>query len=202
MVAGCGSAPPDHLQAPVRRRQPVGDDCEPVTLVGMSIFLCGELDADEASAWLAALRQALPQELISDRLDVLGASTVDIAVAANPPPGQWAGLPGLRLIQSLWAGVDRLLADATLPADVPLARMVDPAMSAAMSETALWAALSLQRHFFTYAQQQRAGRWRVLPQRRAGECRVAVLGMGQLGRSVAARLAAQGLAVTGWRSGR
>ena len=41
------------------------------------------------------------------------------------------------------AGVDRLVADATLPEGVPIARMVDPAMTAAMSETALWAVLAM-----------------------------------------------------------
>jgi hypothetical protein len=40
----------------------------------------------------------------------------DIAVVANPLPGRLAGCTQLKLIQSLWAGVDRLLADATLPA--------------------------------------------------------------------------------------
>ena len=41
------------------------------------------------------------------------------AVVANPPPGSLQGLPAMRLIQSLWAGVDRLLADPTT-AGVPV----------------------------------------------------------------------------------
>jgi glyoxylate/hydroxypyruvate reductase A len=105
----------------------------------------------------------------------------------------------LRLIQSLWAGVDRLLADPTLPVDVPLTRMVDPAMNAAMAETALWAVLSLHRDFFTYAQLQRAGRWHPLPQRRADEVRVLVLGSGEMGRAAARRIAGLGYAARGWR---
>jgi len=108
------------------------------------------------------------------------------------------GLTGLRLIQSLWAGVDKLLDDATVPAQVPLARMVDPAMCEAMAETALWAVLSLHRGFFDYAAQQRARQWRLRPQRRADEVTVAVLGLGQMGRAVAQRLAQQGYRVLGW----
>nr|WP_260468574.1 glyoxylate/hydroxypyruvate reductase A [Stutzerimonas stutzeri] len=118
-------------------------------------------------------------------------------MVANPPPGSLQGLPGLRLIQSLWAGVDRLLDDPSLP-DVPLARMVDPAMSAAMAETALWATLSLHRRFFDYAQQQRDRHWYPLPQRRADEIEIAVLGMGQMGRTCARRLLETGYRVTGW----
>jgi glyoxylate/hydroxypyruvate reductase A len=126
---------------------------------------------------------------------------VRAAVVANPPPGCLQGLPNLGLIQSLWAGVDRLLADATLPPEVPLARMVDPAMSAAMAETALWAVLSLQRDFFDYARQQRDGHWQPHPQRRADELRVLVLGQGEMGGAVMQRLRAQGHGVSGWRRG-
>ena len=125
------------------------------------------------------------------------AGDVQAAVVANPPPGSLQGLPQLRLIQSLWAGVDRLLADATLPAGVPIARMVDPAMSAAMAETALWAVLSLHRGFFAYARQQREGLWRPHAQRRADEVQVLVLGQGEMGRAAAARIAALGYRVDG-----
>jgi glyoxylate/hydroxypyruvate reductase A len=167
----------------------------------MSLYLCGDLGNDERHAWLAALRAALPGECIEDSLQRLEPGEVDVALVANPPPGSLLKLPALRLVQSLWAGVDRLLADATLPAGVPVARMVDPAMSLAMAETALWAVLSLHRGFFAYARQQREARWQALPQRRADELRVAVLGLGELGRTVAARLASQGYRVEGWRQG-
>lgn len=164
----------------------------------MSVYLCGELDAAERAAWLARLREALPGERIADAVAGPDRAAVDVAVVANPPPGSLQGLPGLRLIQSLWAGVDRLLADPTLPPGVPVARMVDPAMNAAMAETALWAVLALQRGFFAYARQQLERRWQVLPQRRADEWRVTVLGRGQMGGTVATRLAAQGHPVRAW----
>ncbi|MEK8047320.1 2-hydroxyacid dehydrogenase [Ideonella margarita] len=126
---------------------------------------------------------------------------VDVAVVANPPAGSLQGLPGLRLIQSLWAGVDRLMLDSTLPPDVPVARMVDPHMNDAMAQTALWAVLSLHRGFFDYARQQAEACWLPLPQRRADEVRVSVLGLGQMGGTVARALQAAGYAVTGWRLG-
>jgi glyoxylate/hydroxypyruvate reductase A len=97
--------------------------------------------------------------------------------------------------------VDRLLADPTVPAQVPIARMVDPAMNAAMAETALWATLALHRGFFEYAQRQRDHIWQEHPQRRADEVPVLVLGFGAMGAACAARLAAQGYPVTAWRAG-
>jgi glyoxylate/hydroxypyruvate reductase A len=166
----------------------------------MKVLLCGDMDAAEHAQWLAALQAAMPEacwlDLAAARAEP---AAVQAAVVANPPPGGLQGLPALRLIQSLWAGVDRLLADTTLPAGVPVARMVDPAMNAAMAETALWAVLSLHRGFFAYARRQRRSEWRPHAQRRADEVRVLVLGQGQMGRTAAARITQQGYPVTAWR---
>ena len=166
----------------------------------MKVLLCGDLRADERSEWLAALSAAMPEGVWLDLAAARAApASVQAAVVANPAPGSLQGLPALRLIQSLWAGVDRLLADTTLPAGVPIARMVDPLMSAAMAETALWAVLSLHRGFFAYAERQRQREWRVHAQRRASEVRVLVLGQGQMGRAAATCIAQQGYALSTWR---
>lgn len=166
----------------------------------MTILLAASFEPDERAQWLALLRERLPGESITDRREGGDAAHVDIALVANPPRGALAGLPGLRLIQSLWAGVDRLLADPTIPADVPLARMVDPAMNEAMAETALWAVLALQRDFLDYAAQQRHAHWLQRPQRRADETRIVVLGAGQMGGTVRRRLEANGYPVRAWSS--
>lgn len=166
----------------------------------MTILLATDFEAPALSRWRDLLQAALPAErIVTDRQTVDSADIdIDIAIVANPLPGALQGLTQLRLIQSLWAGVDKLLADASLPPAVPIARMVDPAMSTAMAETALWAVLSLHRGFFTYAEQQRVPIWQPLPQRRADEVAIAVLGLGEMGRCVALRLAAQGYPVSGW----
>ena len=166
----------------------------------MKVLLCGDFDAAERSQWLQALSAAMPEavwlDLPAARAD---AANVQAALVANPPPGSLQGLPALGLIQSLWAGVDRLLADATVPSAVPIARMVDPAMNAAMAQIALWAVLSLHRGYFAYARRQRAGVWQAHAQRRADEVRVLILGQGQMGRTAAASIAQQGYALSIWR---
>ena len=168
----------------------------------MSILFAATMDAAERADWLALLRAALPGETLLDAAaGPVDAAAVDVAIVANPPPGALQGLPRLAFVQSLWAGVDRLLGDATVPPALPIARMVDPAMNAAMAETALWATLSLHRGFFAYAARQRAGQWRAHAQRRADEIAVAVLGLGQMGRTAALRIAGQGYRVTGWSRG-
>jgi glyoxylate/hydroxypyruvate reductase len=166
----------------------------------MTVLVAADFDTAEWRAWWPLLEAELPGErLVRDRAECDEAS-IDVALVANPPRCALQGLPALRLIQSLWAGVDKLLDDASVPPHVPLCRMVDPAMNATMAETVLWAVLSLQRDFFDYADQQRERAWRARPLRRADDMTVAVLGLGQMGRQAALVLARQGYRVTGWSS--
>ena len=164
----------------------------------MAILIAANLSADEWAAWWPALQAALPGETLLRERGGTPAEQIDIALVANASGGELQGLPALRLIQSLWAGVERLLADSTVPPDVPLARMVDPVMNEAMAQTALWAVLGLHRRFFRYAEQQRASQWQQRTQWQASEVPVAVLGLGHMGRSVAQRLAHNGYPVRGW----
>ena len=168
----------------------------------MKIAFDARLEGAERADWWRALTDALPDD---DWVDAIVDGTqsarwreADIAVVANPLPARLPGCTQLKLIQSLWAGVDRLMGDATLPKDVSIARMVDPMMNRAMAETATWAVMSVHRRAFDYAAQQRQTQWRPLPQKRADEVAVLVLGLGEMGRTTALRLAALGYRVSGW----
>jgi glyoxylate/hydroxypyruvate reductase A len=167
----------------------------------MDVLLCGDLSEAEWCMWRDALCEAMPDTRWLGLQEArLRPQAVLAAVVDNPDPGCLQGWPSLRLIQSLWAGVDRLLADASLPADVPLARMVDPSMTRAMQQTALWAVLALHRDFFGYARQQAARQWLARPQLRAEEVPVLVLGAGVMGSAVAEVLRGHAYPVVSWRS--
>ncbi len=153
------------------------------------------------AVWWPLLRAAMPAETLLRPGAGTAPEAVDVALVANPPPGSLAGLPRLRLIQSLWAGVDRLLDDASVPRDVPLARMVDPGMNEAMAQTVLWAVLGAHRGFLDAIAAQRRQEWLEGPVRRADEVCVGVLGLGQMGRAAARRLREAGYRVLGWRRG-
>lgn len=158
---------------------------------------------DEIRRWQGALSRALPEvhwHLESEvPPELIG--QIRVAVVANPPAGSLRGYPKLEFVQSLWAGVDSLLADASVPEHLMIARMVDPAMAQAMAETALWATLSLHRGYFDYQRQQQARIWQDLPQRLASDICVTVLGMGAMGLASAKRIASLGYSVCAWHTG-
>ncbi len=100
-----------------------------------------------------------------------------------------------RAVLSLWAGVERFLADPTLVQ--PLCRMVDPAMTGAMTE---WVAGHALRHHLGMDRHIVNPRhlWQPEAPPPAGERPVSVLGLGELGAAAARALAALGFPVTGW----
>ncbi len=110
-------------------------------------------------------------------------------------------LPNLKALLAISAGVDQLNLH-TLPAHLPVARMLDPSITAGMCEYATWAVLSLHRDMLLYRNQQRVAQWhehRLVP---AGERRVGIMGLGQQGQAIARQLKGLGFAVSGWaRSG-
>jgi len=144
--------------------------------------------------WLPLLEQALPL----DRFTLEPGEHIDVALVANPPEGTFGQLPNLKLVQSLWMGIDNLLADPALPRGVPVARLIDPGMIAAMSETVLAHVLDWHRLHFRYREQQFERIWQPLPQVMASERTIGVLGLGVLGSAVAQALGALGFRVLGW----
>src|SRR3954463_15835717 len=149
---------------------------------------------EKAEVWLPLLRQALPHDELVAQAD----NSVDIALVATPPEGTFQKLGRPKLVQSLWMGVERLLADPALPRGVPLARLVDPGMVAAMSETVLLHTLDWHRRLYRYRAQQRESRWHRYRQYMASDHTVGLLGLGELGTDAAGKLLALGFSVAGW----
>ncbi|ACA17941.1 D-isomer specific 2-hydroxyacid dehydrogenase NAD-binding [Methylobacterium sp. 4-46] len=163
------------------------------------IAFVGSLDAREEAAFLAALRAALPEEsLVPFRaLTPAQREAVRVAVVANPDPAEVARLPRLAWIQSLWAGVERLVRDLGA-AGVPIVRLVDPELARTMAEAVLAWTFFLQRDMPAYRRQQEAGIWRPLPYRAPAEMTVGLLGFGLLGAAAAGRLDEAGFRVAAW----
>src|ERR1700740_3590396 len=143
----------------------------------MSIVLIGDLSPAAYENWRAQLSHHLPPgETLALATQLTDKSAVDVALAANPRWGELATFPNLRFVQSLWAGVDGLLGDPALPENIPLARLVDPAMAQSMAEGAIAAVLYLHRQFPAYLLQQAKHTWRQLPQPISARSSLGVLG--------------------------
>ena len=113
-------------------------------------------------------------------------------------PGVLPAYPQLRLLCAPSAGVDKLLAVPDLPAGLPVARTVDPQQHVEIAQYVVGTALRHTRELDLFARQQQAGDWLRRPVRASADCRVGILGLGEVGRFVAAAMQAVGYPVAGW----
>ncbi len=157
------------------------------------------LDGDETQLWLKVLQDALPdyQVVAFDQVGDEQRAGVEVAIIADPDPADLALLPKLKWVQSLWAGVERLMVE--LPdANFDIVRLTDPQLAADMSEAALAWTLYLHRDMPAYRVQQEKKIWQhcelPLPSQRC----VGFLGLGKLGTVAARRLLDNGFDVCGW----
>lgn len=158
-----------------------------------------QLPKHEEIIWLAALNQRLPDEHIVSFNDVKSVEKkyVNMAIVANPEPDLLAEFENLTWVHSVWSGVEHLM---KLLADSPIevVRLIDPILSSAMSEAVLAWSLYLHRDMPRYAKQQQNKHWlqhQLVP---AGERRIGILGLGELGQVSAKQLQQNGFNVMGW----
>ena len=148
--------------------------------------------------WIARLRQHVPQLAVVSLDDPFDQAAVRYAATWKHPPGALAGLPNLKAVFSLGAGVDHVLRDPALPR-VPVARVVDADLTHRMVEYVVWHCLALLRQARRYARQQAEHIWlddRGQPSAR--EVRVGIMGLGVMGAAAAQALVALGFDVAGW----
>jgi glyoxylate/hydroxypyruvate reductase A len=162
----------------------------------VTILFCS--DSDPPEPWRIAIARAFPQMPFRIWPDCGPVTDVRYALVWRPPPGLLAGLPNLRAILVLGAGVDSALDDPVLPAGIPVLRLVGAGLPEPMAEYALHAVLHFQRRMPDYLAQQRESVWRRIPWLSASEWTVGVMGLGVIGSVVARHIAASGYPVAAW----
>lgn len=151
--------------------------------------------SDPGERWREALEAELPDLRVRIWPDTVPPEAVDYALIWDSPDRMLHDLPNLRVVFSLGAGVDHLLGN--VPEHLPLIRMVDPALTEGMVEYVVYQALRHHRHMPAYERQQRGSEWTVHEQRRPGERRIGILGLGRLGSACARALHELGFDVAG-----
>lgn len=150
--------------------------------------------------WQAQFASHAPQ------LDVRGwdDASVDPAAVAyvlvwQPEAGRLAGYPNLRAIFSSAAGVDHIVGDPSLPAGVPVFRMVVEETAQTVAEYVCLQALVWLRDYDRMRRAQAERRWDAFEApRSAARTRVGIMGFGTIGRHCAGMLRPLGFPVHGW----
>ena len=118
-----------------------------------------------------------------------------IVYAPNSDVQDFTPFTRLKAVLNLWAGVEAIVDNPTLT--VPLARMVDPALTQGMVE---WVTGHTLRHHLGMDAHIHAqpGDWNNVAPPVAWDRKVTLLGLGELGRACAESLVRLGFQVSGW----
>lgn len=154
-------------------------------------------DPVRGARWKALFAQHAPDIEFRQWPDIGDPNDIRYLLAWQPPENIMESLPSLEVLFATSAGVDQFDFDA-LPPQLPLVRMLDPAIESGMIEYATFATLWLHRRMGDYVRQQREGQWQAHMLVPAAQRRIGVLGLGQLGSTIASHLAGYGFAVSGW----
>ncbi len=158
------------------------------------LFKC---DMTAPEPWLEALANQIPGREIRVFPDIGSRDDIEYALVYEPPPGLMKSLPNLKVIFSLWVGIDHLTKDPELP-PVPVVRMVERCLTASMTEYVVQQVLNFHKDCLDYRTLQAKRHWEQLELKAAWDRNVGILGLGTLGRDAAEKLAALGFNVAGW----
>ena len=155
------------------------------------------VDSRQDDSWLDELARHLPDFDVRSSVDDVDLAAVTHVAMWRLPVEQLAAMANLEAICMMGAGFDHLELDA-LP-DVPIVRLVDPAMANDIALYVLSWAVHFQREFDRFSAHQTAATWRdnVAPvfQR---DYTVGVFGSGAIGQVVLDTCAHHGFATLGW----
>ncbi|MDX5592368.1 glyoxylate/hydroxypyruvate reductase A [Pseudovibrio sp. SPO723] len=151
-----------------------------------------------AEEWAERMRKRLPgKEVVIWQEGAVLPEDVAYVLAWKPEEAVFETIKTPKAIFSLGAGVDHLMKLDNLP-EAPVVRIVDPDLTARMTEWVVLQVLLHHRSHLTYDAQQADRLWKGHRQPAAKHVRVGLLGLGELGGDAARALSRLGFKVSGW----
>ena len=121
----------------------------------------------------------------------------------RPAPGFLKSLPNLKAVFSLGAGVDGFLRDPEYPKHLPLVRFVDPTLMHEMAQYVTMHVLIAHRSQRRFDEAQALGKWdQAMLARPSRDTRIGILGLGDIGGTIAASLLPFDFQLFGWSRSR
>lgn len=145
-----------------------------------------------------AIQQKAPDIDVEVWPHITNKKRVRMAICWKHPSHVLRQFPNLALISSLGAGINHLLQDEDLPDGIPVSRIVTSDLKDQMAEYALMAVLAYTRALLHYVDAKKRTRWEPLSPVPKQQCTIGIMGLGEMGRSIAERLKANGFSVKGW----
>ena len=147
-------------------------------------------------SWIQVLRELDPGLKIQVYPEIKEPEEVEVALVWQHPPGILSTFPNLKLISSMGAGVDHILTDQTISADLPIVRIVDEKLTFSMTNYVIMGVLNFHRRLTHFQKNQEKKIWDMSDPEI--EVKIGVMGVGALGGDVLEKLSFIGFPVVGF----
>ncbi|HEY3917766.1 MAG TPA: glyoxylate/hydroxypyruvate reductase A [Stellaceae bacterium] len=151
-----------------------------------------------AQVWRECFAREMPEVELRFWPEIGNPAEIEFAAISRLPDNALRSLPNLKLIISLFAGQDMLLADKTLPANVPIVRAANPNGDRMMTETVMLHVLRHHRQLPELLLAQQKSEWASPKRLRTRDRKVGVMGLGPIGIAAAKALRDLGFQVAAW----
>ncbi len=158
------------------------------------VLLANEENPDD---WVSALHQYFPNLTIKKPHDC-DPEQVEIAVVGLTPPDFFGKFPNLKLIISLWAGIDRFHRCDNFPYHLPCFRMIDQSLTSRMVEYAALHCLRITLDNPRLERSNLAGVWDYFVPNSAADTKIGIMGAGVIGHAIGKALQNLGFCVKYW----
>jgi glyoxylate/hydroxypyruvate reductase A len=138
--------------------------------------------------WRDCFAREMPEVELRFWPEIGNPAEIEFAAISRLPDNAARGLPNLKLIISLFAGQDMLLADKTLPPSVPIVRAANPEGDRMMTETVLLHVLRHHRQLPELLIAQQQAEWASPKRLKTRDRKVGVMGLGPIGLAAALAL--------------
>lgn len=152
---------------------------------------------ERGSIWKALFAEQMPRLEFRIWPEVGRPEDVHYLAAWEPPAELLESLSNLEVLFSIGAGIDHFDL-SRVPEHVTVVRMIEPRLTESMAEYVVMSVLALHRNLIGYIAAQREGRWAPLEVTPAGQRRVGIMGLGNLGLAAIEALRPFGFELAGW----
>lgn len=148
--------------------------------------------------WAETLKKHLPETEIEIYPNIKNFEAVDFALCWKPEKDVLAKFPNLKVIHSVGAAVDHITKTQNIKENQTICRIVDENLSNDMFEFLLAAILNHIKNLSIYQTQKEHQNWQPQTYKTFKDITISILGVGNIGAFVAAKLADLGFKVKGW----
>lgn len=152
---------------------------------------------ERANVFADVFARELPDLTFASSADAVDPADVRYLMTWSFPEDLITRYPNLELIFSTGAGIDQVV-NAPLPPKARLVRMVESGVTTMVRDYVVMSVLALHRDLPAFLEQQRAQVWKTRDFVWADQRHVGILGLGQLGATVAESLRPFGFQLHGW----